>query len=135
MDNSTYTEIIKNGERVDWYGVDVPKELLTNLVVTWSTGLKNEIDKLESSLSDLKGVSLDRRKNYIKGLVLNLQNAPYSLNGDVYLKKKTRIELEIEEENSKKTKKQVKKRKKKTTKTVKNSRNTTKSGLIPKNKI
>ena len=62
MDNHTYIEIIKNGERVDWYGIEVPKDLLTNLVVVWSTGLKKEIDKLESSLSELKGVSLERRK-------------------------------------------------------------------------
>ena len=45
MDNTTYIDIIKNGERVDWYGVNVPKDLLTNLVITWSTGLKKEIDK------------------------------------------------------------------------------------------
>lgn len=127
MDNTTYIDIIKNGERVDWYGVNVPKDLLTNLVITWSTGLKKEIDKLESSLSDLKGVSLDRRKNYIDGLIKNLQNAPYSLNGDVYLKKKKRVELEMEEEKPKKNKKNTRK---KTTKTTKISRNTKNSDLI-----
>jgi hypothetical protein len=130
MDNPTYTEIIKNGERVDWYGIEVPKDLLTNLVVVWSTGLKKEIDKLESSISDLKGISLERRKNYINGLIFNLQNAPYSLNGDVYLKKKKRVEMEVGEKNTKEKKKKVRKRKPKTTKTTKNSRNTKNSDLI-----
>jgi len=130
MDNPTYIEIIKNGERVDWYGIEVPKDLLTKLVVTWSAGLKKEIDKLESSLSDLRGVSLDRRKSYIDGLLTNLQNAPYSLNGDVYLKKKRRIEMEIEQEKTKKKKKKVRKTKKKTTKDTKSSRNTKNSDLI-----
>jgi len=130
MDKSKYIEIIKKGERVEWYGVEVPKDLLTNLVIVWSTGLKEEIDKLESTLTELRGVSLDKRKHYIKGLMINLQNAPYSLNDDVYLKKKKAIELEIEEEKVKNTKKQVRKRKTKTTKTTKGSRNTKNSDLI-----
>mgnify|MGYP003677933026 FL=1 len=40
MDKAKYVEIIKKGKRVDWYGVEVPKDLLTNLVIVWSTGLK-----------------------------------------------------------------------------------------------
>ena len=32
MDKAKYVEIIKKGKRVDWYGVEVPKDLLTNLV-------------------------------------------------------------------------------------------------------
>jgi hypothetical protein len=127
MDNPTYIEIIKNGKKVDWYGVEVHKDLLTNLVVVWSTGLKKEIDKLKSSLDDLKGLSLERRQNYINGLVFNLQNAPYTLNGDIYLKKKKSIEMEIEKE---KPKKKVRKTKKKTTKTNKSSHNTKNSDLI-----
>ena len=123
MCNNTYIEIIKNGERVDWYGIEVPKDLLTKLVVTWSSGLKKEIDKLEYSLSDLRGSSLEKRKGYIEGLVFNLQNAPYSLNGDAFLKKKECVELEIEQEKTNK-------KKKKTTKTNKSSRNTKNSDLI-----
>ena len=130
MDKSKYHEIIKKGKRVEWYGVEVPKDLLTNLVIAWSTGLKKEIDKLESTLTDLKGVSLDKRKQYIKGLIYNLQNAPYSLNCDTYLKKKKAIELEIEEEKVKNTKKQLKKRNTKTTKSTKSGHNTKNSNLI-----
>lgn len=117
ISNSRYEELIKNGERVDWYGAQVPKGLLSNLVITWSSNLKKEIDDLEASLSDLKGVSLDRRKAYIKGLVNNLQNAPYTLNNDVYLKKKKHIESQIEEEKKKK-KKTTPKRKKTSKRTV-----------------
>tara|TARA_B100001287_G_C22602894_1_gene491305 strand:- start:202 stop:606 length:405 start_codon:yes stop_codon:yes gene_type:complete len=131
MNNEIYREIIKKGERIDWYGVMVPKDLITNLVSLWSSGLKIEIDKLEAELSDLKGVSLDKRKTYIKGLVSNLQNAPYSLNGDVYLKKKKQIELELEEEKKEKVKnKVVKKKKVKTTITKKSSPKTRNSKLI-----
>ncbi len=117
ISNSRYEELIKNGERVDWYGAQVPKGLLSNLVITWSSNLKKEIDDLEASLSDLNGVSLDRRKAYIKGLMNNLQNAPYTLNNDVYLKKKKHIESQIEEEKKKK-KKTTPKRKKTSKRTV-----------------
>ncbi len=119
ISNSRYEELIKNGERVDWYGAQVPKGLLSNLVITWSSNLKKEIDDLEASLSDLNGVSLDRRKAYIKGLMNNLQNAPYTLNGDVYLKKRKKIESEMEE---KKVKEKKNKKKKTTTKHKKTSK-------------
>jgi hypothetical protein len=128
ISNSRYEDLIKNGERVDWYGVEVPRGLLTNLVTTWSSNLKREIDDLEASLSDLKGVSFDKRKAYIEGLMTNLQNAPYTLNNDVYLKKKKRIESKLEEEQQKK-----KKKKKKTTtkrKTTSKSTGTKNSNLI-----
>tara|TARA_R110000803_G_scaffold210593_1_gene282858 strand:- start:706 stop:1101 length:396 start_codon:yes stop_codon:yes gene_type:complete len=117
ISNSRYEELIRNGERVDWYGVEVPRGLLSNLVTTWSSNLKKEIDDLEASLSDLKGVSLDKRKAYIKGLITNLQNAPYALNNDVYLKKKKKIESQVEEEN-KKNKKTTPKRKRTSKRTV-----------------
>ena len=35
ISNSRYEELIRNGERVDWYGVEVPRGLLSNLVTTW----------------------------------------------------------------------------------------------------
>jgi len=129
ISNSKYEDILKNGERVDWYGVQVPKDLLTKLVITWSSNLKKEIDELESTLIDLKGTSLDKRKGYIKGLMTNLQNAPYTLNNDVYLKKKNKIESEIEEKN---VKKQKNKKKKTTTKrkTTSKSTGTKNSNLI-----
>jgi len=130
MDNKKYREIIEKGERVEWYGIEVPKDLITNLVSVWSSNLKSEIDKLESDLSDLIGVSLERRKAYIKGLMYNLHNAPYSLNGDVYLKKKKKIELEIEDKNKKNKKKVVKKSGSKTTINKKSSPKTKNSELI-----
>ena len=61
--------IHKNGEKVDWYGIEVPKDLLTKLVVMWSAGLKTEIDKLESSLSDFRGVTLENKKSI--NIILN----------------------------------------------------------------
>lgn len=131
MDNKRYEEIIKSGEKVDWYGIEVPKDLITNLVTVWSSSLKIEIDKLESTLSDLKGTQLDRRKSYIDGLIHNLQNAPYSLNGDVYLKRKKSVEQQIEKETkNKETKKKKIKKGLKTTKTNKVSYTTKNSNLI-----
>ena len=118
ISNSRYEDLIKNGERVDWYGVEVPRGLLTNLVTTWSSNLKKEIDDLEASLSDLKGVSFDKRKAYIEGLMTNLQNAPYTLNNDVYLKKKKRIESKLEEEQQKKKKKKTTTKRKTTSKST-----------------
>ena len=49
IDNTKYEDIIRNGERVEWYGIEVPKDLLTKLVTVWSNNLKIEIDKLEST--------------------------------------------------------------------------------------
>ncbi len=136
IDNTKYEDIIRNGERVEWYGIEVPKDLLTKLVTVWSNNLKIEIDKLESTLSELRGVSLERRKNYIKGLKVNLQNAPYSLNGDVYLKKKKRIEASIEEEEKSKKQKKTTTRRKRTSKKTTTKRTTTKNSdlIFGKNK-
>jgi hypothetical protein len=120
--NTKYEDLIKNGKRVDWYGVKVPRELITNLVIIWSDNLKKEIDDLESTLIDLKSTSLDKRKGYIKGLMSNLQNAPYTLNNDVYLSKKKKIESEMAKE---KVKKQKNKKKKTTTKHKTTSKKTT----------
>ncbi|MHA2039491.1 MAG: hypothetical protein ACW98X_23955 [Promethearchaeota archaeon] len=128
IDNKTYENLIRNGERVDWYGVEVPEGLITNYVKVWSSGLKGEIDKLEGTLSDLRGTSLDKRKGYIKSLMSNLQNAPYSLNGDVYLIKKKRIESQIEEENKKK--KPVRKRKTTKRKTTTSKSTVTKNSSL-----
>ena len=99
MNSVKYEKAVKEGERVDWYGVMVPEELITESVLVWSNSLVDEINKLESELIDIRGASLDKRKAYIKSLQKNLQNAPYCLNGDFYLKKKERFEAEIEELN------------------------------------
>jgi hypothetical protein len=119
MDNKLYEKILKEGERVDWYGELVPKELINGKVIVWSDRLKSEIDKLEGELSDLKGTELEKRKGYLKALYKNLKDSPYSLNGDFYLIKKKRIDLEMEEESKKVKKTKVKE----TTKTVTKTKN------------
>lgn len=121
MTNSEYEKILKKSEKTDWYGVEVPKDLINGSVLMWSHELKSEIDKIESELSELRGTDLDKRKGYLNALYNNLKNAPYTINGDFYLIKKKRIEAEIEEEN----KKAVKKTKPKTTTTKKKTSNTT----------
>jgi len=103
MNNEDYEKIIREGNKTEWHGVNVPEDLLTPLVKFAAEGLSNEIYKLESLIDSLTGVSLERRKRYIKTLKYNLQSMPYSLNNDAYLKKKKRIETQIEEENKKKT--------------------------------
>ncbi len=110
MDMEKYRDILLNGDRRDWYGEQVPIDLITNLVNAFSINLLSEIRKLESTLTELKGVKKDRRQAYIDGLWDNLKNAPYTLNNDVYLKKKKRIEEELES----KTKKTTTKKKRKT---------------------
>jgi hypothetical protein len=101
MEYAKYEKILKKGEKVDWYGVEVPEELLTSSVRFASENLSHELDKLESSLDELKGSDLEKRKSYIKALLRNLQNLPYVLNGDFYLKKKKSIESEIEDTDKK----------------------------------
>jgi len=101
MEYTKYEKILKKGEKVDWYGVEVPEELLTSSVRFASENLSHELDKLESSLDELKGSDLEKRKSYIKALLRNLQNLPYVLNGDFYLKKKKSIESEIEDTDKK----------------------------------
>lgn len=129
MDNDKYEEIVKKGERTSWYGVEVPKDLITASVTFWSDRLKMEIDKLESEKNELKGSELEKRNGYLKSLYYNLQNAPYSLNGDFYLKKKKRFEKELEEESKKEKNKTIKKTKK-TTKEVDKVSKTKNSDLI-----
>ena len=119
MDNKLYEKILKEGERVDWYGEQVPKELINGKVSIWSERLKHEIDKLEGELSDLRGTELEKRKGYLKSLYKNLKDSPYTLNGDFYLLKKKKIDLEIEEESKKGKKKKVKE----TTKSVSKTKN------------
>jgi hypothetical protein len=125
MTNSEYEKILKKGEKTDWYGVEVPKDLINGSVLMWSERLSSEINKIESELSELRGTDLDKRKAYLSALYNNLKNAPYAINGDFYLIKKKRIEAEIEEENKKNSKKT---KTKTTTKTKKTSKTTTKNG-------
>lgn len=126
MNNDKYEKILREGEKTDWYGVDVPLELVTATVRLVASNISEEIDKLEASLDELRGTDLDKRKRYIKSLKKNLQNIPYTLNGDFYLIKKKRYELELEEKN-KTTKTTRKKRttRKTTTSSKPTSKNTT----------
>lgn len=100
-----YEKIIKEGERTEWYGEQVPRELITNSVITWCETLLHQIDVLESGLEDLRGPEKEKRKNTIKLLLNNIKKAPYSLNGDFYLIKKKKYENEIKQEQSEKNKK------------------------------
>jgi hypothetical protein len=126
MDNSLYEKIIREDDKVDWYGTEVPQGLITSLVRFASEGLSHELDKLKSSLDELRGSDLEKRKNYIKAVERNLQTLPYTLNGDFYMKKRKRIESSIEEEN--KNKKPVKKSKETTKNNKVTSKKTTKNG-------
>ena len=126
MDNKLYEKILLEGERVDWHGYMVPKDLITESVITWSTVLIREIDKLESELNEVKGVSADKKRNYIETLRNNLKNCPYMLNGDFYLKKKKRVDEQIKENS----KKEVKKKPTKTNRTQSKKTVTKNSDLI-----
>ena len=123
MEYDKYEKILKKGEKVDWYGVEVPEELLTSSVRFASENLSHELDKLESSLDELKGSDLEKRKSYIKVLLRNLQNLPYVLNGDFYLKKKKSIESEIEDTDKKIVKEKKKIRKSSDKKVVRTKNN------------
>lgn len=126
MDNSLYEKIIREDDKIDWYGAEVPQGLITPLVRFASEGLSHELDKLKSSLDELRGTDLEKRKNYIKAVESNLQTLPYTLNGDFYMKKRKRIESAIEEEN--KSKKPTKKSKETTKNNKVTSKKTTKNG-------
>lgn len=110
MDNKLYEKILKEGEKRDWYGVEVPKDLINGSISMAGENLSHELDKLESTLDELKGTSRDKRVSYIEVVRINLRSLPYRLNGDFYLMKKKRIETEILEleKNKKKTKKTTK---------------------------
>lgn len=110
MDNKLYEKILREGEKRDWYGVEVPKDLISNSISMAGENLSHELDKLESTLDELKGTSRDKRAAYIEVVRINLRSLPYRLNGDFYLIKKKRIEAEILEleKNKKKTKKTTK---------------------------
>lgn len=121
MDTKLYEKLIKEGERTEWYGKSVPKDLLTNKVLFASQNLHKEIDSLKSKLTDLRGTGYEKLLGYIEVLENNLSNLPYSLNGDCYLKKKKRIEQEVKKEEIKKHKTTKKKKVTSKNKATKNS--------------
>lgn len=107
MNDRLYEKILKEGKKTDWYGVEVPVELVTASISMAAENLSHELDKLESTVNELKGNSREKRLAYIEAIKNNLRNLPYTLNGDFYLIKKKRIESEVfeSEKKIKKTKK------------------------------
>jgi len=89
LQNSEYEKIIKFGDKVDWYGSEVPESLLTPQVRVTTEQIIEQINKFE-------GVDRTKKNVYIEILWLKIKNLPYTLNGDVYLKKKKKFELEKE---------------------------------------
>ena len=102
MNNNKYEKILKEGVRIEWYGVEVPEELITPLVKFASDNLIHEVNKLESELEEYVGVTKDKKKAYIDSLINNIRNMPYTLNNDVYMIKKKKIDKELEENKEKK---------------------------------
>jgi hypothetical protein len=124
--NERYEKILREGKRVDWHGDMVPEDLITKSVELWASMIIDELHLLEGTLSDLKGVAKEKRQHYVNGLWNNVKHAPYTLNGDVYMKKKRRIEEELKEkETPKKTTRRRKTATKKTTKKTTNKETTT----------
>jgi hypothetical protein len=116
MEFDRYKEIIKNDERVDWYGEMVPETLITTSVRTLAVSIAEGIIDLEGELTDYKKGSKEwiSKENYLLGLKKNLQHLPYTSNGlinDVYMVKYRRIIKEIEKESPKKKPKTLKTRK------------------------
>jgi hypothetical protein len=112
LDTKIYEKLIKEGERTEWYGKSVPKDLLTNKVLFASQNLHKEIDSLKSKLTDLRGTGYEKLLGYIEVLENNLSNLPYSLN---------RIEQEVKKEEIKKHKTTKKKKVTSKNKATKNS--------------
>ena len=92
MTNDTYEDIIRNDNKIEWYGVMIPERLKTKSVIEASRPMLNQIDLLESEVDSFKGISKTKMSERIESIRANIQNLPYVLNGDVYLKKKKRIE-------------------------------------------
>ena len=98
-----YKEVIKNGERVEWYGIEVPSALITNRVRALADMVINSLNHLDVEISDLrKGTKeLTKKQVYYDAVYRNVQNLPYKMNGlidDFYMAKRYQIEAEIEEE-------------------------------------
>jgi hypothetical protein len=80
-----YEKILIKGKKVDWYGDQVPEELITKAVIYSANQIVEQIDKCKS---------IDSKQNnvYIRNLWENVKLLPYKMNGDFYLIKKKKIE-------------------------------------------
>ena len=132
MNLEEYKEIIKNGEREEWYGDLVPSVLLTKKVRVIADMIMENVLKLEGTVTDFRKGTKERTRseNYLDGLKKNVANLPYTSNGlitDTLMAKYKRIMVEIEKEKESKTKPKTRKtRKPKTDTTTKPKKDTSK---------
>ena len=116
-----YRDIIRNGEKTDWYGEQVPMDLINNNVITITNMIIDSLAEIEMDINELKKGSKERlaKQNYHDKVMDNVRKLPYSQNGminDCYLFKYKRIIKEIEEEELEKVKNKKKTRKKRVVK-------------------
>jgi len=113
-----YKEILKNGERTEWYGEEVPVVLITPVVKAIADMMIISINDLELEIDETTvGTKKTSKKRYLNDLWNTIKVLPYRQNGlihDFTLAKYKRIMAEIEEEEKKN-----KKTKPKTTRTRK----------------
>lgn len=113
-----YKEILKNGERTEWYGEMVPVVLITPVVKAIADMMIKSISDLEFEIEETTTVTKKAsKKRYLNDLWNTVKILPYRQNGLIYdftLAKYKRIMAEIEEEEKKN-----KKTKPKTTRTRK----------------
>lgn len=118
-----YEKIITKGKKTEWYGYEVPEDLLTPLVREITKNITDTIDKLESSL-----VGKETKSPYLITLLDSIRDLPYKLNGDFYLIKKREIEDKMNQKMVKVSKTKA------TPKEVKVKKQTKNSSLIFGNK-
>ena len=105
-----YKEILKTGERTEWYGEMVPVKLITPLVKAIADMMITSINDLELEIDETTvATKKTSKKRYLNDLWNTIKVLPYRQNGlihDFTLAKYKRIMAEIEEEekNNKKTK-------------------------------
>lgn len=113
-----YKEILKNGERTEWYGEEVPVVLITPVVKAIADMMIKSIGDLELEIDETTTATKKAsKKRYLNDLWNTVKILPYRQNGlihDFTLAKYKRIMAEIEEEEKKN-----KKTKPKTTRTRK----------------
>ena len=104
-----YKEIIKNDERIDWYGKMVPEKLVNGRVRQMANMIVDSISKTEMEIDELRKGTKERikKQEYIDKVWENVRNLPFTQNGlinDVYMVKYKKILEELEKENKGKTK-------------------------------
>ena len=96
-----YEKLIREGEKIDWYGEQVPEKFITNGVKAWCEMVEESLDKLIGERGKLTGKSKETLDTYVNGVRNNIKTAPYRLNGDFYLIRKKKIEADMVEESPK----------------------------------